>query len=350
MVIDANMYWLPESIFEDEREAEQFLAEIPETYDLKGYTKVNKQGVKQIVIEKPVGYENLNYLQGEYQVQEQLKDMDTAGVDQAILKIPCCQEWMSLAMCKKFNDGMMESSQRSNGRLVPLAVIPPFASKECFEELERCRTLGFQGIQLSDHYGLHYLDSEIFKEFFEKLNERDTTIYIHHTPVPTQYDALYEYNNLRRSYGRCVDQTTAICRELFSGFFDRYPNLKLVHSMLGGGFFAITNMMFPPQPQGKEAIQRFEENEKLRKQFHEHIYFEMSHAQPWGKEQLACAISVLGADHILFGTSYPVRKEWLYQGADFVRQLNIKDEEKDLILFGNAQRLYHIDEFIKSMR
>lgn len=71
-------------------------------------------------------------------------------------------------------------------------------------------------------------------------------------------------------------------------------------------------------------------------------YFEMSHAQPWGKAQLECAVKTLGADHILFGTSYPVRPVWLLEGADFVRNLDITESEKELILHGSAERLYNI--------
>ena len=70
----------------------------------------------------------------------------------------------------------------------------------------------------------------------------------------------------------------------------------------------------------------------------------MSHAQPWGKEQLECAVKVLGADHIIYGSSYPVRNEWLIDGPAFVRNLDISDEEKDLILEGNAMRLYHVTD------
>lgn len=70
------------------------------------------------------------------------------------------------------------------------------------------------------------------------------------------------------------------------------------------------------------------------------FFFEMSHAQPWGKSQLECAIKIFGAEHVLFGSSYPVRKEWLVSGADFVRQLNISENEKDMILYENARKLY----------
>jgi hypothetical protein len=80
----------------------------------------------------------------------------------------------------------------------------------------------------------------------------------------------------------------------------------------------------------------------MKERFSEHIYFELSHAQPWGKDQLECAVKVLGADHIIFGTSYPVRKEWLTGGPDFVKQLDISDEEKELILQKNAEDIYKI--------
>ena len=50
----------------------------------------------------------------------------------------------------------------------------------------------------------------------------------------------------------------------------------------------------------------------------------------------------MGDDHILFGTSYPVRPVWLLEGAEFVRNLDITEEEKELILHQNAERLYHL--------
>ena len=68
----------------------------------------------------------------------------------------------------------------------------------------------------------------------------------------------------------------------------------------------------------------------------------MSHAAPWGKEALECAVRNLGAEHVIFGSSYPVRRQWLTEGADFVRSLAISEEGKALVLGGNAQRLYHI--------
>lgn len=344
-VIDANLYWFPEELFENDALAERFLSEIPAQHGTKGYLKQNPQtGLRQYVIEKPIGFESLNYVQGDYRLEKQLADMDKAGVDRAVLKLSCQQEWMSLDMCRLFNDGMAAHVRASGGRMVALGVVPPQGTPEVFREIDRCLDeLGFGGLQLSAHYGELYLDDECFAPFFAYLNERSVTCYVHHVPVPVQHDSLTAYTNLRRSYGRCVDQATAIGRELFSGFFTRYPNVKLVHSMLGGGFFAYASLWFPKKPKTQEAVSRFkDDNELVVEQLRSNVYFEMSHAQPWGREALECAVKTLGADHILFGSSYPVRPVWLLEGAEFVRGLSISDEEKALILHGNAERLYHL--------
>ncbi len=346
MMIDSNMYWLPEELFTNQKLADKLLSVIPEQFGWYGYLEeIGHTGKKQFVLEKPRGYQNLNYVQGDYLLKQQLADMDEAGVEKAVLKLPGCQEWLDLELCSIFNDGMVRHAKESKGRLIPLAVVPPFSSKENLKELERChKELGMRAVQLSAHYGDKYLDHEVFSGFFKKLNELHMTAYVHHTPVPVEYQSFYEYNNVRRSYGRCVDQGLSVGRELFSGFFDRYPNIRLVHSMLGGGFFAITNLLFPNAAKAKEDVGRFHsDNSRLLKQFREHIYFETSHAQPWGKKQLECAAEVLGADHIIFGSSYPVRREWLTQGPAFVKELDLKEEEKNLILSENAKRLYGFD-------
>lgn len=346
MVIDANMYWIPEDLFTDDGYLQEFLRCIPRQYQVNAYTQpIADTDRTQIIIEKPNGFQNLNYAQGEYTTEQQLKDMETAGVDHAILKIPCAQEWLSLELCKRFNDGMARHAAQGNGKFSALAVVPPLGGKESIYELERCiKDLGMTGVQLSAHYGSLYLDHEAFRPFLRKLNELEVPAYVHHTPIPVEYQSLYEYNNLRRSYGRCVDQTTAIGREVFSGMFDELPNLKLVHSMLGGAFFAYMDSMFRKKPSGSgDTVKRFDtDTDRMCMQIKENIYFEMSHAQPWGPVLLDAAVKILGADHIIFSSSYPVRREWLTEGADFVKNLDISEHDKSLILSGNAKRIYKL--------
>lgn len=346
MVIDANMYWIPEALFTDDGLKEEFLRCIPQIHGIYArYEDIPGTEKKQIVIEEPKGCENLNYVQGEYEVERQIRDMDAAGVEMAVLKVPCCHAWLSLEMCKKFNNGLAEHVKKGKGRFAALAVVPPYGGKEAVYELERCvKELGMTGVQISSHYGEKYLDDEIFTPFFEKLNEMRLPAYVHHSPLPVEHQSLLDYTNLRRSYGRCMDQTIAIGREVFGGLFDRFPEVKLVHSMLGGAFFSYLNSMFRKKPaKAQDSVQRFaEDTDRFCEQIRNNIYYELSHAQPWGKELLECAVKILGADHILFGSSYPVRTEWLTDGPGFVEKLALTSEEKRLILGDNAQRVYKI--------
>ena len=344
MVIDANMYWVPESLFSNDEVLARFVAEAPQDENTRVYLK-DEDGVRQVIVEKPAGYQALNYAQGDYVLERMLADMDEAGVDVAALKVPGANEWMSLETCKFFNDGMADYARRSNGRMVPLAVIPALDfTPECAAEIDRCMgELGFAGVQLCSHYGDKYLDEPAFAPLFECLDAHGATVYVHHVPVPVDCASIIDYNNLRRSYGRCQDQVTAVGRELFSDFFEHYPHIRMVHSMLGGGFFAVSEMLLPKPSKRADAVQRFKTDDgTLAARLHDHIFFEMSHAQPWGAAQLKCAIEVLGADHVIFGTSYPVRREWLLDGPAFVKGLGLSADDEELVLGGAARSLYHI--------
>jgi uncharacterized protein len=112
--------------------------------------------------------------------------------------------------------------------------------------------------------------------------------------------------------------------------------------MLGGGFFAVTDMLVPPST-GRDAVDRFEdESTKIRRYLASNIYFDLSGAPQWGKAQLESAVKILGADHILYGGSYPIRRDWFLQGIDYVRGLAISESDKTMILGGNAARLFKL--------
>lgn len=344
MIVDANMHWLPEDLFVDENLREAFTGCVPCTYGVSASLKpMPGTELRQIVIEQPQGYENLNYAENQYDPELQIKDMDDAGVDVALLRIPCWQEWLPIEICRLVNDRLAQHLSNYPGRFRALAVVPPWGTKECLEEVERCiGTLGFVGVQMAAHYGTLYLDEPQFQAHFEALNRMNVPVVVHHTPLPVDYGSLIKYTNLRRQYGRCVDQATAVGRELFSGMFEEYPNLRLVHSMLGGGFFAYANMLAPRSSRSKEELERFDSADKIRGYLDKNIFVDISGAMQWGKAQLECAVEVMGADHILYGSSYPVRREWFVKGIDFVRSLDIPEESKTLILGGNAVRLFNL--------
>lgn len=344
MIVDVNMHWLPENLFKDKALLDSFIYCVPRAHG--EYCKLDTiPGTKlqQIIIEKPLGCENLNYAENQYDNATRVKDMDKAGVDKAVFRIPCWQEWLALDACKSINDSLAAHVKQYPGRFVALAVVPPWGSEDCLKEVDRCiNKLGFAGVQLAAHYGNLYLDENEFKPYFKKLNQLGVPVVVHHTPLPVDYNSLIKYNNLRRQLGRCIDQMTAVGREIFSDIFEEFPNLKFIHSMIGGGFFAFANMLSPRKEGSKEELERFAVSDKIGKHLANNIFFDTSGAPQWGKAQLECAVKVMGADHILYGSSYPLRQEWIFKGVEYVNSLNIDKKEKDLILGGNAVKLFKI--------
>jgi len=346
MIIDINMHHLPEDLFTNEKILDGFLSTAPRGFGEIASLGTVESGAKQLILEKPKGYQNLNYVDGDYSIEAKLKAMDDAGVDIAILRVPVWQEWLRLETCKIVNDNAADMCKRSGGRIYSTACVPPWGGKEDLYELERClKELGMVGIQLACHYGQLYLDDEVFKPYWKVLNDLDVPVIVHHTPLPVYWQSVYEYTNLRRELGRIIDQATALGRELFSGIFEEFPNLKLIHTMFGGNWFANQNLVMPKKGKKKEAMLRLDmtEGERITKYLKNNIFYDMTHPASWGKEQVECAIKVCGADHLLLGTTFPVFYNWMSEGVEFIKTLDITEEERILIMSGNAIRLFKLN-------
>lgn len=345
MIIDVNMHHLPEDLFTNEETLNGFLSTAPRGYGEIAYMGETPNGQRQIIVEKPKGYQNLNYVEGDYNLEMKLKAMDEAGVDIGLLRVPVWQEWLRLETCKVVNDNAADMCKRSNGRLFANACVPPWGGKENIYELERCiKELGMVGVQLACHYGQLYLDDEAFKPYLKAINTLGVPVIVHHTPGPVYWQPLYEHTILRREMGRIMDQSIAVGRELLSGMFDEFPNLKFIHTMFGGNWFSYYNLMTPPVPKKKEAMLRVDssDNDRLLGYLRNNLYFDTTHPASWGKKQVECAIEVCGADHILFSSSFPVFYNWMADGVEFMKGLDITEEQRELVMSGNAIRLFNL--------
>ncbi|WAA66510.1 amidohydrolase family protein [Microbacterium oxydans] len=345
-VVDINIHHLPEDLFTNERILNGFLDSAPRGFGEIARVITMDSGKKQLILEKPAGYQNLNYVEGDYSAEAKLAAMDEAGVDYGIMRVPVWQEWLGLDTCKAVNDNAADIVARSGGRLFATACVPPWGGRENIYELERAvKELGAVGVQLACHYGQLYLDDEVFEPYLKVIEKLDIPVIVHHTPLPVEYKSVIDYTNLRREYGRIIDQGIAVGRELFSGMFDRMPGLRFIHTMMGGNWFANTALLTPHASNKTEAMQRLDPTggEKIKQYLDENIFFDMTHPHSWGKDQVEAALKINGADHYLFGSSFPVFYSWMGQGVDFVQnQLDISDADRELILSGNAKRLFNL--------
>jgi len=245
-VVDINIHHLPEDLFSNERILNGFLNSAPRGFGEIARVETLDSGKQQLILEKPKGYQNLNYVDGDYSAEAKLAAMDDAGVDYGVMRVPVWQEWLGLETCREVNDNAAEIVKRSSGRLFSTACVPPWGGKENVYELERCiKDLGAVGVQVACHYGQLYLDDEVFRPYLKIVSDLDIPVIVHHTPLPVEWQQVIAYTNLRREFGRIVDQATAVGRELFSGLFLELPNLRFIHTMLGGNWFANTALLTP---------------------------------------------------------------------------------------------------------
>ena len=354
MIVDNNMHWMPEGMFDDEDLLQEVMRIPNRNEDLACYlTNIPGSDAKQVVVEQPVGYQNLNYTDLDVNFVKRVEMLDEIGVDMGVLRIPCLEEWMTLEECKRMNDRMHETVMRYPGRFAPLAMVPPWGDRDSLKELERCvKELGCVGVEMAAHYGSKHMDEDCFRPHLRKIAELGVPIVVHHTPIPAAYESIYQKDKTRRLLGRCFAQMTCITRNIFSDLFEELPDLKIIHSYMGGGFFSFIDMMNV----GAHSTGKYKEEMKrvndprmgahFDKVVKENIFLDMCHATPWGKNTMEFAIRAMGADHILYGSSMPIKKEWAYEGPNFIRSLEITDEEKTLILGSNADRLFGLTRFV----
>lgn len=344
-IIDFGLDKVPASLFKDEALMERFLGCVPSAYtEDRAYVSTAASGAKQIVVEKPAGRGNMNIVDGEYTVEGIIDAMDEAGVDVAVLRVPVWQEWMPLDLCRLFNDDFAAFAAQAPDRFKAMASIPPWGDRASLDELKRCMDdLGFVGVQLSCHYGTKYLDDPAFRPLLRVLDERRIPAAIRAVPLPVDYRSIVAYDNVRRELGRSIDTLTGLSLELYSGIFEEFPNLRFVHGMLGGGWFAFDSLLRPKQANTTAAsVKRLDADaaRNVGEYLGRNVFFEITHPKSWGKKQIECALDVCGADRFVFGTSIPV-----FPGAGDVAEIEALDIEagsKDAILGGNACALLGI--------
>ena len=73
MIIDINMHHLPGDLFTNEKILQGFLSTAPRGFGEIAHLGKTEEGVDQLILEKPAGYQNLNYVDGDYSLEAKLK-------------------------------------------------------------------------------------------------------------------------------------------------------------------------------------------------------------------------------------------------------------------------------------
>lgn len=271
--------------------------------------------------------------------QEYLDVMDRYGVDVGVLSNTGGRieqggdRARAREHCRIINDAFAEAHAKHPKRFKAFARLPMVDMDDCARELERCmKDLNMHGVILSTNLAGKYLDEPEFKPFWEAMAASGKPLFLHPANAPCQ--ANWNKYSVHQKILWPTDSTLAITRIVYNGAFDRYPDLKLIASHLGGMI-----LLYPDRLNWREGnIECKEEPEFYFKK----IYYDT--AGPIRAPFIKLVYDMVGPEQILFGADFPHgrggRDDQFYpMTLEAMKELNIPDADKDKIYYKNAQKL-----------
>jgi predicted TIM-barrel fold metal-dependent hydrolase len=258
----------------------------------------------------------------------------------------------SVDLAKRANDEMAELVSRHRDRFVAaIALLPMNNISAALKEADRAiKDLGFRGLYMHSNINGKPLDSPEFLPFFERASQYNVPVYIH----PWRDTSVAEYAAEKKSkysiasvFGWPYETTAAMTRLVFSGIFERFPDIKIV-THHGGG-------MVPYYEQ--RIVQHYGEHERsgtesfLRDLGKSPIeYYKMffcDTAIHGNTPALMLACNFWGSDHIVFGADMPLG-DYYFGRRSYRQTINAIDgmcitpAEKRNIFSENALRLLRL--------
>ncbi|HUF64027.1 MAG TPA: amidohydrolase family protein [Verrucomicrobiales bacterium] len=261
----------------------------------------------------------------------------------------------SPALAQRVNDELAALCRDDPGRFPGfVAALPLNHPEAAFQEAARAVTqLGALGILLYSNIDGHPLDEPPLLALVEEMGRRDKAVWIHpvrgiHTPdyATEQYSRF----DLWWAFGWPYETSLAMGRLVFSGLFDRYPDLVVITHHAGGVTPLMAGRLGPGLdllgsrvPPGLEAAVETPLRERPLDAFRR---FHADTASFGAAETIACSRAFFGIDRLLFGTDMPFDPE---EGPGYIRDtlaailsLNWTPEDRSQVLAGNAQRVFRL--------
>lgn len=276
-----------------------------------------------------------------------LADMDAAGIDvQVISHTPPGPESLEPAqarlLAREANDALAQAVAAHPNRFAGFAALPMSDSAAAADELERTvKLLGFRGALVNGMMQDRFLDHPDFEPVLARAEALGVPIYIHPSfPPQSVMDAYYgDLDPLQSlfmataAWGWHSETGIHTLRMIVSGVFDRHPGLQLIIGHMGEMLpFMLAradHVLTPVSPKLRQRVADY---------FQTNIWITTSGFFTHAPFQ--CALSVLGADRILFAVDYPFSTN--RAGRAFMDSAAIGEADRVKIAHGNAERLLRL--------
>jgi predicted TIM-barrel fold metal-dependent hydrolase len=271
-------------------------------------------------------------------IEAQIYKMDVAKVDMAILTTAVWQDWNNMSMAPFINDSMAEIMAKYPKRFLALAHVPPF-EEGALEELERAiKVLGLKGVCLTTNFNGKYLGDDYYRPLYKKIVELDVPIFVHAAPLMVGHEFLSHdkvTHNMTRGFGRAIDHCLAVIRLVGSGILKDFPTLKFINGHIGGVWAFLSTRIL-------DTFRPWWNVDEGPPTGLNQLYFDTA-PHGWQQPQIICAISILGIDQILYGSDFPsVIPTTMEDNIRLINGLDIPDQDREKIFYGNAIKLFKI--------
>jgi 2,3-dihydroxybenzoate decarboxylase len=246
------------------------------------------------------------------------------------------------SVAREVNDFLATVVSRRPDRYAGFAHVALQDPKAASEELERCvERLSFKGVMINGYTNVGdlstgaYLDEPNALPFWEAAAALNVPIYLH--PRPALQQRVYEGHPelIGAAWGFAPETATHALRLVYSGLFDRFPNLTVILGHLGETlpYFAWRiQHCFEYNPADKKPQRR------LQDYLCENFY--MTTSGNFSDQALICALLTIGADRIMFSADYPY--EMMQPAAQWLERAPISENDRRKIAHANARALFKI--------
>jgi 2,3-dihydroxybenzoate decarboxylase len=268
--------------------------------------------------------------------------MDAAGIDVFVLSqtSPGVQAEKDAAVAvqraREANDYLQGQIEQHPDRYRGFAHLPMQDVQAASDELERCvKDLGFLGALINGSTNGVYLDDECYLPFWERVVELDVPVYIHPADPLVQPYVLEDYPVMQGAlWGWSVDNSCHFLRLLFSGLFDRLPELTIILGHMGETlpYFAwrIDSRYEATTAAGTPSLKKLPSD-----YFRSNLIITTTGVCQ--DSALQCAIAEMGEDRVLFSVDYPY--EDTQESADWIENTPLTDAQREKICYTNAERV-----------
>ena len=277
--------------------------------------------------------------QAHYDLARRLADIDEAGVALQILSLTVPgvhfeEPRRGVELARLTNEAFGQVVRDYPERFGAFATLPMQAPEEAARELERAVTdLGLAGALLFSNMGGAPLDAAVFWPVYEAADALGVPLLIHPTTPSSLLGSNMEDLRLVPLLGFPFDVTLAAARVILSGLLDRFPNLTLIVSQLGGALPMLAERIergYAVYPEIAGSLQH-----PLSVYF-KRMYYD---TVPYGRIGTPLTIEFAGPERVVLASDHPHTIGDLSTIADVVDGLDLTDEAKGLIRSGNVERL-----------